>query len=150
MLLDMLVANLFLLCRLDCISRREISGALFHSLGKILYNKRAEELDEELEASISQPLITASTEPITLPPHLLTTHTRTPRLIHSPEQLFKNTYTDAELFNLFLFQNYPPFFQETEEIETALAYMSDADILLGNWTVSGIRHFFNELIYKKN
>lgn len=42
----------------------------------------------------------------------------------------------GEFFNLYLHQNYLDFFSEVEDVERASEYLSDADLLTADWTVS--------------
>ncbi|KAI9008097.1 Rad17 cell cycle checkpoint protein-domain-containing protein [Gaertneriomyces semiglobifer] len=97
------------------IGGREINLALFHSLGKILYNKPDERVD------LRPPL----------PAHLAT-HYRTPTK-ENPEQVFDHSHLDSDTFNQFLHQNYLGFCSEVDELVTATSYFSDADLLSGPW-----------------
>lgn len=42
----------------------------------------------------------------------------------------------GEFFSLYLHQNYLDFFREVEDVERASEYLSDADLLTADWTVS--------------
>ena len=42
----------------------------------------------------------------------------------------------AELFNLYLHQNYLDFFSSVEDVARASEYLSDADFFTGDWAVS--------------
>lgn len=42
----------------------------------------------------------------------------------------------AEVFSLYLHQNYLDFFSDMEDVDRASEYLSDADLLSTDWTVS--------------
>lgn len=42
----------------------------------------------------------------------------------------------GEFFNLYLHQNYLDFYSQVEDVERASEYLSDADLLTSDWTVS--------------
>lgn len=46
------------------------------------------------------------------------------------------SHMPGEFFNLYLHQNYLDFFSEVEDVERASKYLSDADLLTADWTVS--------------
>lgn len=46
------------------------------------------------------------------------------------------SHMSGEFFNLYLHQNYLDFFSEVEDVERASEYLSDADLLTADWTVS--------------
>lgn len=48
----------------------------------------------------------------------------------------ERSHVSAEMFNLYLHQNYLDFFSEVEDVERASEYLSDADLLAADWTVS--------------
>lgn len=45
----------------------------------------------------------------------------------------------GEFFNLYLHQNYVDFFSDVEDVARASEYLSDADFLTAEWTVSSYR-----------
>ncbi|RUS31460.1 Rad17 cell cycle checkpoint protein-domain-containing protein [Jimgerdemannia flammicorona] len=107
---------------------RESSLALFHALGKILYNKRigdsGEEQDSRQENMISL---------CPLPEHMLV-HRR-PSMKSNPEHVLDNVPVDPDIFTLYLHQNYLSFMTEVEECAVASDWFSTADHLvgLGGW-----------------
>lgn len=50
----------------------------------------------------------------------------------------EKSHMSAELFNLYLHQNYIDFFADMEDVARASEYLSDADFLTTDWTVSYI------------
>ncbi|KND01073.1 checkpoint protein rad24 [Spizellomyces punctatus DAOM BR117] len=114
--------------QLDYVGSRETNLALFHSLGKILYNKR-DELPSK-EASDMNSML-AQSSPEQLPSHL-SEHFRPP-LANNPEEAFERAHLDSEAFGLFLHENCLSFFVEIEEVQTSSAYFSISDLFAGNW-----------------
>jgi len=47
------------------------------------------------------------------------------------------------IFNLYLHQNYLDFFSEMEDVDRASEYLSDADLLTSDWTVSLSKEILN-------
>ena len=48
----------------------------------------------------------------------------------------ERSHMSAELFNLYLHQNYLDFFSSVEDVARASEYLSDADFFTGDWAVS--------------
>lgn len=48
----------------------------------------------------------------------------------------ERSHMSGEFFNLYLHQNYLDFFSQVEDVERASEYLSDADLLTSDWTVS--------------
>lgn len=48
----------------------------------------------------------------------------------------ERSQTSGEFFSLCLHQNYLDFFSEIADVDRASDYLSDADLLIGNWPVS--------------
>lgn len=48
----------------------------------------------------------------------------------------ERSHMSGEFFNLYLHQNYLDFFSEVEDVDRASGYLSDADLLTADWTVS--------------
>uniref|UniRef100_A0A8C7Z1G3 RAD17 checkpoint clamp loader component n=1 Tax=Oryzias sinensis TaxID=183150 RepID=A0A8C7Z1G3_9TELE len=90
---------------------------LFRALGKILHCKRGGHTEVPSPA---------------LPPHLL--HHFREDLLVEPEVVVERSHVSAEMFNLYLHQNYLDFFSEVEDVERASEYLSDADLLAADWT----------------
>ncbi|TPX72282.1 hypothetical protein SpCBS45565_g00702 [Spizellomyces sp. 'palustris'] len=114
--------------QLDYVGSREINLALFHSLGKILYNKR-DELPPNEASSMN--IMLAQSIPEQLPSHL-SEHFRAP-LTSNPEEAFERAHLDSDAFGLFLHENCLSFFVEIEEVQTSSAYFSISDLFAGNW-----------------
>jgi len=89
---------------------------LFHSLGKVLYNKRE---DEE--------------EPFQLDPRL-TVHRRRP-LLFNPEAVLDLSPLSAESFACFLHQSYVGFFSKMTDLARAADCLSLGELLFQEWTV---------------
>uniref|UniRef100_A0A3P9MB82 RAD17 checkpoint clamp loader component n=1 Tax=Oryzias latipes TaxID=8090 RepID=A0A3P9MB82_ORYLA len=90
---------------------------LFRALGKILHCKRGGHTEVPSPA---------------LPPHLL--HHCREDLLVEPEVVVERSHVSAEMFNLYLHQNYLDFFSEVEDVERASEYLSDGDLLAADWT----------------
>uniref|UniRef100_A0A3B3VD27 RAD17 checkpoint clamp loader component n=1 Tax=Poecilia latipinna TaxID=48699 RepID=A0A3B3VD27_9TELE len=95
------------------IGGKDVSFFLFRALGKILHCKRASGL--------------------VLPFHLLQ-HNREVLLVQ-PELVVERSETSGEFFSLCLHQNYLDFFSDIEDVDRASEYLSDADLLAGNWMI---------------
>uniref|UniRef100_A0A3B3Y2A2 Uncharacterized protein n=1 Tax=Poecilia mexicana TaxID=48701 RepID=A0A3B3Y2A2_9TELE len=95
------------------IGGKDVSFFLFRALGKILHCKRASGL--------------------VLPFHLLQ-HRREVLLVQ-PELVVERSETSGEFFSLCLHQNYLDFFSDIEDVDRASEYLSDADLLAGNWMI---------------
>ncbi|KIJ54035.1 hypothetical protein M422DRAFT_42307 [Sphaerobolus stellatus SS14] len=114
---------------LEAVTRREQSLALFHMLGKILYNKRkgdppassisAGERDKLEEFDRNMP------DPPPLPEHLAE-HARRASKVHV-ETLYADSPVDTSLFALYLHQNYTQFCDEVDECEALCDWLSWID-----------------------
>ncbi|KAH7100697.1 P-loop containing nucleoside triphosphate hydrolase protein [Auriculariales sp. MPI-PUGE-AT-0066] len=97
---------------LEAITKRESSLALFHLLGKILYNKRkgdppsasASAKDTEREKEADRRL----RDPPKLPPHLRSEHAR-PSSRVDIAAIYADSPVDTSLLSLYLHQNFPQF-----------------------------------------
>lgn len=56
----------------------------------------------------------------------------------------------GEFFNLYLHQNYPDFFSEVEDVDRASEYLSDADLLTADWTVSLLICYISNLLIARH
>ncbi|XP_007897969.1 cell cycle checkpoint protein RAD17 isoform X1 [Callorhinchus milii] len=101
---------------LQAIGNKDPCLFLFRALGKILYCKREAPNGVDLND---------------LPTHL-SEHERDPLLVN-PEEVIENSHMSAELFNLYLHQNYLDFFKEIEDVVRASDYLSDANFLIADW-----------------
>ncbi|XP_023694679.2 cell cycle checkpoint protein RAD17 [Paramormyrops kingsleyae] len=101
----------------QAIGGKDASLFLFRALGKILYCKRESYSEPELPK---------------LPAHL--SEHRRDRLLVDPELVVEKSHMSAELFNLYLHQNYVDFFADMEDVARASEYLSDADFLTTDWT----------------
>ncbi|XP_037536705.1 cell cycle checkpoint protein RAD17 [Nematolebias whitei] len=106
---------------------KDASLFLFRALGKILHCKR--ENPEAADETTSPP------EP-GLSCHL-SHHHREPLLIN-PELVVERSQMSAEVFSLYLHQNYLDFFSDMEDVGRASEYLSDADLLSADWTSRSI------------
>lgn len=111
---------------------------LFHAIGKILYNKRRPSDDDTTESTNQMQLDASrwneSYFSSYCPEPLL--HTMREPLRFIPELVYESAHVGADTFNGFLFQNYPIFFQDIEELDEATEYLSIGDVLRGNWRVN--------------
>lgn len=106
---------------LELITQRETSLGLFHAVGKVVYNKRDENVDSGQQQEVH----------VAPPSHLQ--HLDRPKVSQvSVEDLMDKTGTDVHTFTAALHENYPPScdgssFMET--LEGCIEYLSDSDIL---------------------
>uniref|UniRef100_A0A3B3WD39 Uncharacterized protein n=1 Tax=Poecilia mexicana TaxID=48701 RepID=A0A3B3WD39_9TELE len=98
------------------IGGKDVSFFLFRALGKILHCKRDK-----------------GASGLVLPFHLLQ-HRREVLLVQ-PELVVERSETSGEFFSLCLHQNYLDFFSDIEDVDRASEYLSDADLLAGNWMI---------------
>ncbi|KAI0353325.1 hypothetical protein OH77DRAFT_1483691 [Trametes cingulata] len=121
---------------LEAVTRREQSLALFHLLGKIMYNKRKGDppsssasakdtrKDQEIDARLK--------DPPPLPPHLKH-HERRPSRV-DVESLYADTPIDASLLSLYIHQNYTQYCSTLDECEALVDALSWVDASGGeNW-----------------
>ncbi len=57
-------------------------------------------------------------------------------LWYFPQIVIERSHMSGDFFNLYLHQNYPDFFSDVEDIARASEYLSDADFLTAEWSVS--------------
>ncbi|CED83791.1 Checkpoint RAD17-RFC complex, RAD17/RAD24 component [Phaffia rhodozyma] len=110
---------------LNSVTRREQSLALFHALGKVLYNKRVGDPEEEKEDRDDVPRFHSDVIP--LPSFLQQKSRRISKVDH--EMLFAQSPVDISLFNLYLHQNYPLFTMDVDECFEAVDSISASDAL---------------------
>ncbi|XP_027890745.1 cell cycle checkpoint protein RAD17 isoform X1 [Xiphophorus couchianus] len=114
----------------QAIGGKDVSFFLFRALGKILHCKRGNG-DCPNESKGASGLV--------LPFHLLQHHREV--LLVQPELVVERSETSGEFFTLCLHQNYLDFFSDIEDVDRASEYLSDADLLTGNWM---IRHIIGD------
>ncbi|KAJ7170997.1 Rad17 cell cycle checkpoint protein-domain-containing protein [Mycena filopes] len=114
---------------LEAVTRREQSLALFHFMGRVLYNKRkgdppnpsasAKDIkrDEALDATLK--------DPPRLPTFLAAEERRTSRV--NVDALYADSPIDSSLFSLYVHQNYTQFCNQTEECEGVAEWLSWVD-----------------------
>ncbi|KAF8650709.1 hypothetical protein AX16_005082 [Volvariella volvacea WC 439] len=114
---------------LEVVTRREQSLALFHLIGKVLYNKRkgdppsasmsakAKQKEQELDALIK--------DPPKLPLHLQEHERRASRV--DVDSLYTDSSIDSSLFSLYIQQNYPQFCNEVDECGDIAEWLSWVD-----------------------
>ncbi|PWA16021.1 hypothetical protein CCH79_00019342, partial [Gambusia affinis] len=107
----------------QAIGGKDVSFFLFRALGKILHCKRG---------NGDCPNETKGASELVLPFHLLQHHREV--LLVQPELVVERSETSGEFFTLCLHQNYLDFFSDIEDVDRASEYLSDADLLTGNWT----------------
>ncbi|KAI0827180.1 Rad17-domain-containing protein [Trametes gibbosa] len=129
---------------LEAVTRREQSLALFHLLGKIMYNKRkgdpsassasAKDVrkDQEIDARLK--------EPPSLPPHFKHHERRASRV--DVEALYADAPIDASLLSLYIHQNYPQYCTTLDECGALMDTLSWADASGGEtWYQTNPHHF---------
>ncbi|XP_054880886.1 cell cycle checkpoint protein RAD17-like isoform X3 [Poeciliopsis prolifica] len=114
----------------QAIGGKDVSFFLFRALGKILHCKRG---------NGDCPNETKGASGLVLPFHLLQHHREV--LLVQPELVVERSETSGEFFSLCLHQNYLDFFSDIEDVDRASKYLSDADLLTGNWM---IRHLIGD------
>ncbi|EMD36255.1 hypothetical protein CERSUDRAFT_52549 [Gelatoporia subvermispora B] len=127
---------------LEAVTRREQSLALFHLLGKLLYNKRK---DDPPAPSASAKDIQRDRDfdsrlqnPPPLPPHLGEHHRRTSRV----DALYADTPIDASLLSLYVHQNYSQYCETMEQCDTLAEWLSWIDASGGEtWQQANPHHF---------
>ncbi|TEB29646.1 Rad17-domain-containing protein [Coprinellus micaceus] len=114
---------------LEAVTRREQSLALFHLIGKVLYNKRkgdpasssaaAKDIqkDREIDAQLK--------DPAKLPSHLSEHDRRASRV--DVDAIYADSPIDTSLFSLYLHQNYTQFCNEVEEVDGVADWLSWVD-----------------------
>ncbi|KAJ7025587.1 Rad17 cell cycle checkpoint protein-domain-containing protein [Mycena alexandri] len=114
---------------LEAVTRREQSLALFHFMGRVMYNKRkgdppnpsatAKDIqrDQALDATLK--------DPPKLPKFLAVEERRTSRV--NVDALYADSPIDSSLFSLYVHQNYTQFCNETEECEGVTEWLSWVD-----------------------
>ncbi|KAH6904280.1 Rad17 cell cycle checkpoint protein-domain-containing protein [Coprinopsis sp. MPI-PUGE-AT-0042] len=115
----------------EAITRREQSLALFHLIGKVLYNKRKSQRrpikrirvakDMQKEREIDAQL----KDPTRLPSWLEHEERRTSRV--DVDAIYADSPIDSSLFSLYIHQNFQQFCNETEEIENVADWLSWVD-----------------------
>ncbi|OCH87008.1 P-loop containing nucleoside triphosphate hydrolase protein [Obba rivulosa] len=129
---------------LEVVTRREHSMALFHLLGKLLYNKRkrdppapsASAKDIQRNRDFDSQLH----DPSPLPPHLQEHHRRTSRV--DVEILYADTPVDASLLSLYIHQNYSQYCETMEQCDALADWLSWIDASGGEaWYQTNPYHF---------
>ncbi|KIO18471.1 hypothetical protein M407DRAFT_225559 [Tulasnella calospora MUT 4182] len=104
------------------ITQREQSLALFHLLGKLLYNKRYGD-PEEKEKDDVPPY-----DPPKLPKHLREEHARRLSKVDA-NVLYADSPVDTSLLSLYVHQNYTQFCDDVDECEALVANLSAVDTI---------------------
>ncbi|KAI0746491.1 P-loop containing nucleoside triphosphate hydrolase protein [Daedaleopsis nitida] len=130
---------------LESVTRREQSLALFHLLGKIMYNKRkgdppppsasAKDIrrDKEIDAGLKNPP--------PLQPHLSQHERRISRV--DVEMLYGDTPIDASLLSLYIHQNYTQYCDSLDECEALMDSLSWVDASGGEMWYQSNPHQFH-------
>ncbi|KAG8834412.1 Cell cycle checkpoint protein rad17 [Serendipita sp. 399] len=121
------------------ISRRENTLALFHLLGKVLYNKRA---GDPISKSLSKKeqirereLDESLPEPLPLPPHMVEFQRKSSKV--NVEALYADSPVDTSLLSLYLHQNYYQFCEEIEQCDGVIDALSSIDSMAEIWDSRG-------------
>ncbi len=97
---------------LASVGGRDPALDLFHALGKVLYCKREE---------VTKPFMTNASMPA---------------LLFDPEEVLERAPASPESFTCFLHQNYPTFFSSVDDLASGAEFLSLADQLFVEWTVT--------------
>ncbi|PSR78076.1 hypothetical protein PHLCEN_2v7593 [Hermanssonia centrifuga] len=114
---------------MEAVTRREQSLALFHLIGKILYNKRkgdppsqsASAKDRERDRGLDAKL----KDPTKLPTHLREHDRKASRV--DVEILYADSPIDSSLLSLYIHQNYTQYCNELDECEGVMEWLSWVD-----------------------
>ncbi|KAG9029405.1 Cell cycle checkpoint protein rad17 [Tulasnella sp. JGI-2019a] len=124
---------------LEAITQREQSLLLFHLLGKLLYNKRYGDPEEEEDAPYHL---------MQLPKHLRKQHERRLSKVDA-NVLYAESPVDTSLVSLYVHQNYTQFCETVEECDGIMANLSDVDGLCNSdlWPLNAalLPHSFHTL-----
>ncbi|KAH8921040.1 hypothetical protein BT69DRAFT_1351945 [Atractiella rhizophila] len=96
---------------------------LFHALGKVLYNKRWDQREEDDKKDLKRGSIKQRSTTDKLPKHLRKEWKRMPSKV-DPERLVEEGSIDPEVFLTYIHENYPPFTNEIDECANILEYLS--------------------------
>ncbi|KAI9792486.1 MAG: Cell cycle checkpoint protein rad17 [Candelina submexicana] len=107
---------------LEIITQREASLGIFHAVGKVVYNKREEDL-------APSPGLVAPVEP----PEHLTQHKRPKRSQVSVDNLFDETGTDTQTFIAALHENYLLSCDSLDSVDACVKALSETDLLSLSW-----------------
>ncbi|KAF7973610.1 hypothetical protein HWV62_14780 [Athelia sp. TMB] len=114
---------------LEAVTRRESSLALFHLMGKVLYNKRKGDAPSssasKAEAQREREQDALRPDPSPLPTWLEDHERATSRV--DVDTLYADSPIDSSLFSLYLHQNYPPFCSTIEECASLADWLSWTD-----------------------
>ncbi|KAI8970634.1 Rad17-domain-containing protein [Trametes punicea] len=133
---------------LEAVTRREQSLALFHLLGKIMYNKRKGDppsssasvrdtrKDQEIDARLK--------DPPPLPPHLKHHERRASRV--DVESLYADTPIDGSLLSLYIHQNYTQYCSTIDECEALVDSLSWVDATGGETWYQANPHQFHLVV----
>ena len=91
---------------------------MFHALGKILYAKREETLENQI-----------------LPDHMKSNARKV--LKSNPDEVLEKSTLSADAFNCFLHQNYFPFYSKLEDCQRLSEYFSLGDLFMNEWSHGG-------------
>ncbi|KAH9855575.1 Rad17-domain-containing protein [Lenzites betulinus] len=130
---------------LEAVTRREQSLALFHLLGKIMYNKRKGDPSSSSASAKDirkdREIDTGLKDPPRLPPHFKSHDRRTSRV--DVEALYADTPIDASLLSLYIHQNYTQYCTTVEECDALMDMLSWADASGGETWYQANPHQFH-------
>ncbi|KAG8989069.1 Cell cycle checkpoint protein rad17, partial [Tulasnella sp. 427] len=106
---------------LEAITQREQSLALFHLLGKLLYNKRYGDPDEKEKDDVPPPYDAPK-----LPKHLREEHERRLSKVDA-NVLYADSPVDTSLLSLYVHQNYTQFCDDVDECDALMGNLSAVD-----------------------
>ncbi|EKM77716.1 hypothetical protein AGABI1DRAFT_129999 [Agaricus bisporus var. burnettii JB137-S8] len=132
---------------MEAVTRRESSLALFHLIGRVLYNKRkgdpsstsasAKDIKREKDLDVKLK------DPSRLPPHLKEHERRASRV--DIDSLYADSPIDSSLFSLYIHQNYSQFCNEMEECDGVIDWLSWVDSSGGEMWYQANPHRFHLL-----
>ncbi|KYQ93059.1 hypothetical protein DLAC_05670 [Tieghemostelium lacteum] len=103
------------------VKHRDSTYSLFHSIGKLLYNKRIprSNIYDKDQCWYKEKY-----------------HRQIPENV--PEEIFENSHADFQSFVGFVHENYLSFYQSIDEVSQSLDYLSDSDIMMNS---EGVQHY---------
>ncbi|WFD34198.1 RFC checkpoint protein Rad17 [Malassezia cuniculi] len=121
----------------DAPQGRELTLALFHALGRILYNKRHGDPDDSNEAPRPPPA--SSHTPLPLGPW----YPQLPDSRVDIEHLWASLPVDTDTLSLYLHHNYIPFTDDVDECAGILEALSMSDTLEGDASTGLVRSLYS-------
>ncbi|KDN41249.1 hypothetical protein K437DRAFT_258362 [Tilletiaria anomala UBC 951] len=133
------------------VAERESSMALWHALGKVLYNKRAGEEKDEMERAMMRDLATRTSRQDLLPEHML--HLERKLSMVDIDALWLQVSVEPSNFLIFLHHNYPQFCEDLDECARIVDQYSFVDARLHpeheSWLSSSLSAYYHFVVSSK-